>query len=313
MQRMKVSLAQIAPVLLNRGATLAKVIAAIHQAADQGSELVAFGETLVPGYPWWVERTDGARFESGVQKDLFARYLDQAVCLPDGDLDHVRETAMSRRIAVVLGIAERDRNRSGTVYCGLVLVDREGQIPIHHRKLMPTYEERLVWGIGDGFGLRTHPVGPFKVGALNCWENWMPLARASLYGQGETLHVCVWPGNVRNTQDIVRFQAREGRNFVVAASGLCRPSDIPEDVPHRELILKDAPQFFGNGGSCVAAPTGEWIVEPWTHEEGVKTVRLDRELLLQERQNFDAAGHYGRPELLRLSVDRRRAGVDFVD
>jgi nitrilase len=309
---MRVAVAQLAPVLLHRQATLQRVVRAVHEAADQGAELVAFGETLVPGYPWWVERSDGARFDDPVQKRIYARYLDQAVCVADGHLDHVREAAAERQIAVVLGAAERDRRAPGTVFCAAFLIDREGELRVHHRKLVPTYEERLVWGPGDGAGLRTHPVGPFTVGVLNCWENWMPLARAALHGLGETLHVGLWPGNRRNTESIVPFQAREGRSYVVAACGLTRPSDIPDDVPHRDRWA-DAMPFHGNGGSCVADPRGDFVLSPWVEEEGVRTVELDRSRVLAERQNFDPSGHYARWDVLELQVHRKRAGLRVHD
>ena len=127
---------------------------------------------------------------------------------------------------------------------------------------MPTYEERLSWGTGDGHGLNVFPVGPFKVGGLNCWENWIPLLRSSLYAQGEDLHVAVWPGSPRLTRDITRFMALEGRSFVLSVSGVLSREEIPENMPHRELILASVPETMADGGSCIAAPTGEWIIEP---------------------------------------------------
>jgi predicted amidohydrolase len=207
---LRVGIAQIAPVWLDRDATIDKVCTWIEGAARDGCELVAFGEALVPGYPFWLERTDGARFESPLQKALHAHYLDQAVDLERGDLHRVQEAAADHGVHVCVGTIERPADRGGhSVYCTLVQVNAEGRIVVAHRKLMPTYEERLAWATGDGHGLRTTAVGPFTVGALNCWENWMPLPRAALYAQGEDLHVATWPGSVRNTQDITRFIARE--------------------------------------------------------------------------------------------------------
>ena len=182
---LEVGLAQIAPVWLQRNATLSKVIDWIGKAASEGCELVVFGEALVPGYPFWVERTEGAKFESALQKTLYAHYVSQAVSIEDGDLDDVCEAAAKHNIAVYLGTIERAANRGGhSLYCSMVYVDASGHIGSVHRKLMPTHEERLVWAIGDGNGLRTHKLGPFTVGGLNCWENWLPLAQASLYAQG---------------------------------------------------------------------------------------------------------------------------------
>jgi len=175
-----VALAQIAPVWLDRTATLAKVNSYVEQAARQGCGLVAFGEALVPGYPFWLELTDGARFNSPLQKTIFAEYASQAVQPESGHLDEICATAARNRIAVYLGCVERPADRGAhSLYCSLVFIDPEGQIASIHRKLMPTYEERLVWAAGDGHGLRTHSVGPFVVGGLSCWENWMPLARGA--------------------------------------------------------------------------------------------------------------------------------------
>jgi nitrilase len=173
-----VALAQIAPVWLDRAATLAKVNSYVEQAAQQGCGLVAFGEALVPGYPFWLELTDGARFNSPLQKTIFAEYAAQAVQPESGHLDEIRATAARNRIAVYLGCVERAADRGAhSLYCSLLFIDPEGNIGSIHRKLIPTYEERLVWAAGDGHGLRTHSVGPFQLGGLSCWENWMPLAR----------------------------------------------------------------------------------------------------------------------------------------
>ena len=161
---------------------------------EEGCGLVAFGEALVPGYPLWLSRTGGARFDDGDQKRLFARYADQAVDLGAGQLDPVREAAAAGGVAVVLGIIERPAERGGhSLFCSRVVIDEDGELLSVHRKLVPTYEERLVWGPGDGAGLVTHRVGGFTLGALNCWENWMPLARAALHAQGRTCTSCCGP------------------------------------------------------------------------------------------------------------------------
>ena len=310
-----VGLAQIAPVWLDRDATVAKVVRWIEEAAASGCELVVFGEALVPGYPFWVERTDGARFESTVQKQLYAHYLDQGVCIEDGHLDAVRVAAASRGIAVYLGVMERAPDRGGhSLYCSMVYIDAEGRVGSVHRKLMPTYEERLVWATGDGHGLRTHRLGAFTVGGLNCWENWLPLPRAALYAQGEDLHVAIWPGSVRNTEDITRFIAQESRSYVVSVSGLMRREDIGTDLPAAELLRETADEVMANGGSCVAGPDGAWLLAPETGEESLRIVELDHARVREARHNLDVAGHYSRPDVTQLTVDRtRQATVRFED
>ena len=309
------AVAQIAPVWLQRDATLAKIAARIREAAAQGCGLVAFGEALVPGYPFWVERTDGARFESPLQKELYRHYVQQSVCIEAGDLDGVLTVARENAIAVYLGVMERAPDRGGhSLYASMVYIDSSGAIGSVHRKLVPTHEERLVWAMGDGHGLRTHKLGPFTIGGLNCWENWLPLARAALYAQGEDLHVAIWPGSLRNTEDVTRFIAREGRSFVVSVSGLMRKSDIPDDLPRAAMLRDTADEVMANGGSCIAAPNGEWLLEPEVDVESLRIAELDHRRVLEERQNMDVAGHYSRPDVTRLHVDRRRQSTaDFSD
>ncbi len=311
---MKAAIAQIAPRLLDREATLEKVVASVSDAARAGCSLVAFGEALLPGYPVWLSRTGGARFDDADQKRLHACYLDQAVVVERGDLDPVREAAAGGGIAVVLGVIERAAERGGhSLFCTRVFVGAEGEVLSTHRKLMPTYEERLVWAAGDGAGLVTHPVGPFTLGALNCWENWMPLARAALHAAGEDLHVMLWPGSVGLTRDVTRFAALEGRSFVLSAGAILRAEDLPDDLPLRDEIARPGELLY-DGGSCVAGPDGEWLVEPVAGREELLTAELDHARVLEERQNFDPAGHYARPDVLRLTVDRRRQGAaDWID
>ena len=310
METLKVAAVQMAPVWLDREATTEKVIGRIHESADQNAKLVAFSEALIPGYPFWVELTDGARFNSTVQKEIHAHYMANAVQIEAGHLDGVCAAAKEREIAVVLGIIERPQDRGGhSLYASLVYIDVTGQIQSVHRKLQPTYEERLTWSPGDGHGLRTHRLGSFTVGGLNCWENWMPLPRAALYALGEDLHIAIWPGSERNTQDITRHIAKEMRGYVMSVSGLMRPNDFPARTPHRDLILSglgSGVEFLANGGTCIAAPDGSWVVEPVIGREAVITATLDHRRVREERQNFDPVGHYSRPDVTQLVVNRQR-------
>jgi len=302
-----VGLAQIAPVWLDRQATLEKISDHSTQAADRGCQLVVFGEALLPGYPFWVERTDGARFNSPIQKEIHAHYMDQAVQIEAGHITPLCELAAERHIAIAVGCIERPADRGGhSLYCSLVYINERGQIASVHRKLMPTYEERLTWSTGDGNGLRVHSLGAFKVGGLNCWENWMPLPRAALYGQGEDLHLAVWPGSVRNTLDITRFIAKEGRSYVISVSGLMRKEDFPPETPHLELILANGSDTLADGGSCLAGPDGEWILEPASGVETLLVATIDHQKVREERQNFDPVGHYSRPDVTQLMVNRDR-------
>lgn len=303
---MKIGIGQIAPVILDRHATLEKAAAAVNEAASQGCSLVCFGETLAPAYPFWLCRTDAARFEADDQKELHALYLREAVSIPAGHLEGLREAARRAGAAVVIGVAERAEDRAGhTIYCSRVFINADGKVDSVHRKLMPTYEERLSWGIGDGAGLVTHQVGDFTLGALNCWENWMPLARAALYGQGEDLHVAIWPGCERLTRDITRFIAQEARSYVISASSIIREQDVPSGVPGRDRMVAPGETIY-DGGSCVAGPDGRWITPPVVGREGLITCEIQHEQVRRERHSFDPSGHYARPDVLRLVVNRAR-------
>lgn len=280
-----------------------RVLEWLGRAAEEDVDLVAFGETFLSGYPFWVSRTDGARFDAADQKAAYAFYLDRAVEADGPELGQIEEAVRDLGVFTYLGITER---RGGTVYCSLVGLDPSRGLVSLHRKLRPTYEERLVWGAGDGHGLRVHPVGDARVGGLSCWENWMPQARHALYAQGETLHVAVWPGGSSLTRDATRFIALESRSFVLSAGALLSPEDVAADFPLRDAALEGAGALMYDGGSCIAAPDGSWVVEPVSGEERLVVADVNLARVREERQNFDPAGHYGRPDVFEVRVDRRR-------
>ncbi|MCY7397622.1 MAG: carbon-nitrogen hydrolase family protein [Sphingomonas bacterium] len=312
--RLTVGIAQIAPAWLDRRATLDRVGEAARRGASEGCQLLCFGEALVPGYPFWLEHSGGARFDDARQKAMFAHYLDEGVVIERGDLDEICAIAAEAGMAIYLGIVERAPDRGGhSLYCSLVYIDPTGKVASVHRKLQPTHEERLVWASGDGHGLRVHDLAPFRVGGLNCFENWLPLARAALYGQGEDLHVAVWPGSDHNTADITRFIARESRSFVVSASSLMSLCDIPVEFAALAEMTAAGRPMFANGGSAIAGPDGRFLVAPQVDRELLIIAELDHAEVRRERHNFDLAGHYSRPDVTRLHVDRRRQSTISFD
>ena len=314
METLKIGLAQFAPVWMNREKTIEKALSYAEDAADQNCELVVLGgEACVGGYPYWLELTGGAVFNSSIQKEFFAEYSNQAVNIERGDLKLLCDLSKSKNIAIYVGIVEKPATRGESLYCSLVFIDRNGEIKSVQRKLVPTYEERLVWGNGDGSGLRVHNVNAFTVGGLNCWENWNPLARAALYGQGEDFHVCVFPGGIHNTENITRFIAEESRSYVASVSSIMRKEDFPPETIHLDQILQTAPEILSNGGTCLAAPDGRWIIEPLGTEEKLVVAEIDHKKVREERQNLDVAGHYSRPDVFQLKVNRERQKIVIID
>ena len=299
---MKVAAIQAAPVFLDSQSTTDKVLGLMREAASNGAELCAFPETFLSGYCVWPM---SGGFSNDKQKAAYAAYVDASVRADGPELAAVEAEARSLGIFVYLGFIERATSTT-SVYCSLAAIDPErGRVSVH-RKLRPTYEERLVWSAGDGHGLEVHDYKGFRVGGLNCWENWMPLARYSLYGQGEQVHVGTWPGAPRLTRNITRFIAMEGRVYSIAVGGVIRAADIPEAFPMKEELLERGDVYM-TGGSMIVGPDGEVIEgSPTRGEEAILYADLDLNVVRQERENFDPAGHYARPDVFNLTINRER-------
>ena len=312
---LRIAIAQLAPQWLDKKATLELIKDAMQTAASRGAELLVFGEAFWPGYPFWLAYMDGASRELEENKILHAHYMQNSVTPEDGDLDEITRLASDLGLSIYLGIVERAKNRGGhSLYCSLAYFDAVRGLCSLHRKLQPTYDERLTWSPGDGNGLQVHPLKSFHLGGLNCWENWMPLVRASLYAQGANVHVAVWPGSDHNTRDITRFIARESRSYVISASSLMTREAIPDSTPCRSLLMERMPKLLANGGSCIAAPDGTWLLEPQEGKEGIFTEELSLRRIYEERQNFDPSGHYSRPDVTRLVLNRSRQTIlEFED
>ncbi|UCE14968.1 MAG: carbon-nitrogen hydrolase family protein [Candidatus Heimdallarchaeota archaeon] len=286
---------QIAPTFLDSKKTWEKLSDYIREAHDNEAQLVTWGETLIPGYPFWLSPSGGAKWDNSDQKKTYSTYWREALDLTDSTiLSDMKKLAHELKIMMMGGVAEK---MSGSTYCTLITIDEKGELINRHRKIKPTYEERLVWADGDGLGLKTVPFKGSQIGGLNCWENWIPYTRAALHKQNELLHVAVWPGSEGLTRHITKFLALEGRYWVLSVSGLLRTQDFidlsEEEFPVKKFLNLE-PKFWQNGGTVIADPKGNFVSDPLKDKEGVVYADIDFMTAIEERQNFDYSGHYSR-------------------
>jgi nitrilase len=296
-----VACVQAEPVVLDRAATIDKLARLTAEAAAAGARLVVFPETFVPAYPSSVWARALAGWADPRAKAAFALLAREAVEVPGPDADRLGEIANEHDVWLVTGVNERDPERPGTLYNTLLYHSPDGRLALRHRKLVPTNHERLVWGQGDGGGLRAIETGFGRIGGLICWENYMPLARFALYESGVEIYLASTADDGEAWQATLVHIARESRAFVVAPSHFQRASAYPDDFPLRELIADR--DVIGRGGSAILAPDGSYLAGPLYDEEGVLYARLEPQRLWEERQRFDPVGHYHRPDVLGLTVN----------
>jgi len=288
----RVAVAQVEPVVFDRARTLDRVAAVARDVAAGGARLVLFPETFVPVYPSsrWVR----ALVDGGDGKPLWARLARESVEVPSPETERMAEVAREHGLYLAVGVNELD---GGTLYNALLVFAPDGTLALHHRKLMPTNHERLVWGLGDGRGLETVATEFGAIGGLICWENLMPLARAALYEAGVEVYLAPTADDTESWLESMRHIARESRAFVLSCCVFQRASSYPDDVP-----LGEGDELVGRGGSAIIGPDGSYLAGPLWDQEGILYADLDPQLLYQERQRFDPAGHYSRPDVLKLRV-----------
>jgi nitrilase len=296
----KVGCAQVEPVVLDREATLDKLEQVAAEAAQAGAELVVFPETFVPVYPSSIWAKAFAGWEASGAKATFARLAQQSIAVGSAAERRIGAAARELGIWIVTGVNEVDGARPGTIYNALFFHSPDGELALHHRKLVPTNHERLLWGQGDGRGLEAVETGFGRVGGLICWENYMPLARVALYESGVEIYIASTADDGDAWQQTLVHIARESRAYVVAPSHFQRESSYPDDFPLAAEI--EGVGVIGRGGSAILAPDGSYLAGPLYDEEGILYAELDPARLLAERQRFDPVGHYSRPDVLQLTV-----------
>ena len=310
MESVMVAAVQAAPVFLDRDATIGKVSALAEQAAGAGARLVAFPEAFIPGYPDWVWRT---RPWDANATAAYARFFDQAVVVGSAATDLLAGIASRLGVWLSVGVSERDEGGS-TLYNSLLHFAPDGTLAARHRKLMPTGGERLVWGMGDGSTLAVTDTGFGRLGGLICWENYMPLARAALYAQGVNIYLAPTWDNSDAWVPTLRHIAKEGRTYVIGVTSCLRATDLPADLPGRADLYGGAEDWLSRGNSAIVGPDGDLLAGPLIGEEGIVYAEIDAAVARASRQQFDAAGHYNRPDVFRLQVDTRpRPAVTETD
>lgn len=300
---MKLAAVQAAPVFLDPAATTQKALALLQEAAGAGAEMVVFPEVFLSGYPVWLRAPDVAHNDA-LLKIGHVAYLKSAVSTDGPEVTAIVDAARRLDVFVYIGIVER-AGSTGSVYASLVAIHPEQGIVSVHRKLKPTFHERLIWSDGDGHGLQVHDWKGLKFGGLNCYENWQPLARQALYDQGEQVHIATWPGDLDVTENVTQFIALEGRMYCVSVSGILRVQDIPDTFPLREQVVKGR-DIINDGGSMIAAPDGRLIAGPVLNEEQILYADIALDAIMGARLKLDPAGHYSRRDVLSLDHNTRR-------
>ena len=310
-QLVKVAIIQAAPVYYDLQASLARATDHIREAARSGARLVALGETWLPGYPMWMDWCPGAIiWDNPATKTVFARLHENSVTIPGKETAVLCELAKSLDIVLSLGVNEKviAAPGHGTLYNTQLTIDATGEIINHHRKLMPTYGERLVWGPGDAVGVGAVDSAVGRVGGLICWEHWMPLPRQLMHNSGEQIHVCAWPGVHEMHQIASRHYAFEGRCFALAAGLLMPARDLPAEFDLPPELSGNRDYLLMNGGSAIIGPNGKYLAGPVYDQETILCADLDLSEIIKEQMTLDVTGHYARPELFELNVVRRRNG-----
>jgi nitrilase len=301
----RAAVVQAAPVLMDREATTEKACRLIGEAAAQGARLVVFPEAFIPAYPWGIRFGTRIGSRTGEGRKAWARYWANSVEVPGPVTDALGVAAREAQAHVCIGVIERDQTFSrGTIYCTLVYLGPDGTVLAKHRKLMPTAGERYMWGSGDGSTLPVIQTPYGRLGGLICWENYMPLARMSMYAKGVELYVAPTADTRDSWQSTIRHVACEGRCFVLSCCAYLTKDMYPSDFEVQDE-LADAPDVLARGGSAIVAPLGDYLAGPLFGEEGILVADLDLGRVAEGKFDFDVAGHYARPDVFRLVVNER--------
>ncbi len=298
----RVAAAQLAPIFLDLEASIEKACHWISKAGEEDVKVLVFPETWLPGYPIWIDSSPKAAFWGyRPTKKIFQQLYDNSPEINSAPIQRLCKAAKDARLTLVMGLHERD---GSTLYNTMLYISEEGEILGKHRKLIPTYTERLIWGRGDGSTLTVVDTAVGRLGGLVCWEHWMPLARQAMHDQHELLHAAVWPSVHEIHLLASRTYAFEGRCFVIATGSILRREDLPDNMPLLDAIPGDGP--FQRGGSVIIGPNADILAGPIEEEETLVIAEVDPAIAVQESMTLDVSGHYSRPDVFTLTVDDSR-------
>jgi predicted amidohydrolase len=305
----KIAIMQLEPIHTSLESTLQKALDHIDMACKEGAEIVVFGESWFCGYPAWIDFCDGvAKWDHEPVKAAWANMYENALELEGAPLARLCTVAKENKIAIITGANEVVKTGKGhsSIYNTIFTIDDKGNLANHHRKLMPTYNEKLIHHSGDGAGLYAIDTKNGRIGSLICWEHWMPLTRQAMHDEAEDIHFALWPHVVDRHLLASRHYAFEGRCYVIAVGQIMHAKSIPSDL-HRPANFSDNATMIMQGGSCAIGPNGEMLTQQVIGKEEIVYVELPhKKELIKERMNLAVSGHYQRDDVFTFEVDRRR-------
>ncbi len=302
----KVGIVQEGPIYNNLKASMEKMVEIIVDAATDSTDLLVFGETWLSGYPAWLDHCNGyAIWDHEPTKAVFSRMYQNSIAIPGAETDTLCTLAKEHKMVIVTGVNEVVPHGPGnrTIYNSMIIINEEGQIVNHRRKLMPTYTEKLLYGLGDKKGLEAVDTSVGRIGGLICWEHWMPLARQVMHNSGEHIHIALWPRVHEMLQIASRAYAFEGRCYVIAVGQIMYGKDFPEELELPEHIANHPGGVVLNGGSSIIGPDGQFLMEPQYDLDGTFYCELDvLDTILRESMTLDVSGHYQRPDVFDFKI-----------
>jgi nitrilase len=297
----KVAAVQATPVFLDREATIDKACELIATAGREGARLIVFPEAFIPCYPEWVWGIPSG--EQGLLNELYSELLTNSVTIPGDTTDRLCEAAKLANAYVVMGMSERNVEASGaSLYNTLLYIDAQGEILGKHRKLVPTGGERLVWAQGDGSTLQVYDTPLGKLGGLICWENYMPLARYTMYAWGTQIYVAATWDRGQPWLSTLRHIAKEGRVYVIGCCIAMRKDDIPDRYSMKQKYYAEMDEWINIGDSAIVNPEGHFIAGPIRKQEEILYAEIDPRMVQGPKWMLDVAGHYARPDVFQLTV-----------